>query len=379
MSSTERLSDIVVVDVDVHVHDTPTELAPYCDMPWRKSLEALKDVPERYLSLPGYAPDFGGTLPVWPGGHFENRAVDTPEQMRQELSKFNIDIGILFPDNLLKIATFPQIDYPPALARAYNRWIVDKWSDKQAGLKGLIVAAPQDPADAVKEIEKYKNEQGIVGIYLPCAGLDTLWGHPKYDPIFETAESAGLPVLLHSVQVLSAAFPCNMYQYTTKFGQHSISHSLSMMANMIRMIETGVPVRFPNLKIAFIEGGVSWVPYMMMRLDKEYIERRRELPFLEHPPSYYIRKMFYATQPIEEPEDPKDLVKIMEVYGGADNTMFASDWPHHDFDHPSKVFNLPLSPEIKRKIMGENALKFFNIDPHGRRLNLLKGVEASGN
>jgi uncharacterized protein len=372
MSKRDTLEDIVVVDVDVHVNDTPTELAPYMDMPWRKSLESLADVPSRYLSIPGFAPDFGGTLPVWPGGHIENRSVHTPRQMREELSRFHIDIGILFPDNLLKIATFPQVDYAAALARAYNAWLVDKWCDREDGLKGLIVVAPQDPADAVREIEKYKSDEGIVGVYLPCAGLETLWGHEKYDSIFQAAEAAELPVLLHAVQVIHPSFPFNATQYTTKFGQHGMIHSLSLMANMLRMIETAVPVRFPNLKICFVEGGVSWVPYMMMRLDKEYIERRREVPLLEHPPSYYIKQFYYATQPIEEPEDPKDLVKLMELYQGENTTMFASDWPHHDFDHPSKVFNMPFSPDVKRKIMGENAMKFFNIDSKGRRLNLQK-------
>ncbi len=37
----ETLDDILVVDADVHVHESLGELAPYCDMPWRKSLEAL--------------------------------------------------------------------------------------------------------------------------------------------------------------------------------------------------------------------------------------------------------------------------------------------------------------------------------------------------
>ena len=29
------LADMAVVDADVHINDTPGELAPYCDMPWR--------------------------------------------------------------------------------------------------------------------------------------------------------------------------------------------------------------------------------------------------------------------------------------------------------------------------------------------------------
>jgi hypothetical protein len=40
--------------------------------------------------------------------------------------------------------------------------------------------------------------------------------------------------------------------------------------------------------------------------------------------------------------------------------MFASDWPHHDFDHPSKVLQIPVSDEVRRKIMGQNAMRLLN-------------------
>jgi predicted TIM-barrel fold metal-dependent hydrolase len=94
------------------------------------------------------------------------------------------------------------------------------------------------------------------------------------------------------------------------------------------------------------------------------------VPYLEQRPSHYVRKFFFATQPVEEPENPQDLVTIIQLYQGENTTMFASDWPHHDFDHPRKVFQLPFSPEVRRKVMGENALKFFKLDQAGNRLNL---------
>ena len=45
------LDELFVVDLDVHVNDTPADLAPFCELPWRKSLEALEKVPQRYLVL----------------------------------------------------------------------------------------------------------------------------------------------------------------------------------------------------------------------------------------------------------------------------------------------------------------------------------------
>jgi predicted TIM-barrel fold metal-dependent hydrolase len=109
----------------------------------------------------------------------------------------------------------------------------------------------------------------------------------------------------------------------------------------------------------------------MHKMDKEYGERRREVPFLTEKPSHYLKKMYFATQPVEEPEDLGDLVTMMDLYDGEDTTIFASDWPHHDFDHPSKVHQVPFTNEVRRKVFGENALRLFNIDASGNRMNLL--------
>jgi predicted TIM-barrel fold metal-dependent hydrolase len=365
----ETLENVLVVDTDVHVSDTPQELAPYCEMPWQKSLEVLTNVPQRYLDIPGYAPGTGGLSAPFPGG-VTTRGLATPQQARDELSAILVDIGILFPDNLLKIALLPQKDYAAALMRAYNRWILDKWALPEKGLLGCIMVAPQDPEASAREIETYAKEPGIVGIYLPCAGVEPLWGHRMYNPIYEAAQAADLPVLLHSVTVIHPTFPWQTQQFDTEFARHTLAHTFSMSANVVSIVSTGVPVRYPKLRMAFTEAGLSWVPFIMNRLDKEYIERRREVPFLTERPSHYLKKYFYATQPIEEPENLRDLVKIVELFDGEDQVVFASDWPHHDFDHPSKVFQAPFSPEAKRKIMGENALRLFKIDRNGNRLNL---------
>ena len=353
-----RLSDVLVVDVDVHVNDVPGALAPYCEMPWRRSLEHLVGVPARYLDIPGYAPALK-LDPPFPGG-FNLRSVNTAAQMAEELAAISVDIGILFPDHLLLMAQLPNEEYAAALARAYNHWLAEEWLHEPP-LYGALLAAPQDPADAAREIARYADNPKVVAVYLPTSGVYPLWGHRKYDPIFAAAQEAGLPVMLHSVSAVTPAFPFNIDQFDTAMARHTVSHCFAMMANMIDMVTTGVPVRFPDLKIAFTEAGISWVPFMMWRLDKEYNESRRDIPFLEDKPSTYIKKMYFSTQPVEEPENGRDLVAMMQIFDGENQVLFASDWPHHDFDHPRQVFDLPLSPEARRKVMGENALKLFKI------------------
>ncbi len=377
-SKRQSLEEMLVVDVDVHLHEKPAEMAAYIDKPYRQSMEIAGSFQDdRYLALPGFAPGDTFYFPMYPGGGEAGRAVWGIQQMRDELDKIAIDIGILFPDHLLKLAVHPVKDYAAAIARAYNAWMVDRWCSREKGILGLIIAANQDPEDAAREIEKYAKEPTVVGVYLPTAGVQPLWGDRKYDPIFQAAQDADLPVLLHSVTVVHPVFPSQIQEYETALGQHSVSHLFNMMANMVRMVETGVPVRYPDLRVAFTEAGISWVPGMLHRLDKEYLELRRDIPMFKQRPSKHLEKYYYATQPIGEPENPQDIVDLIRLYNGFKTTMFASDWPHHDFDHPRAVYKLPWpSEEVRRGVMGENALEFFKIDRNGYRLNLkTKGGE----
>ena len=356
-----RKDDLVIVDVDVHAHETPAALAPYCEMPWRKTLEHLATVPARYLDIPGFAPSIG----LWPsfpqsGGDRRN-TVTSAAQMRQDLDDLGVDIGVIFPDHLLSHAGLKQTDYAVALARAYNRWLVEEWLTQDNGLKGAIIAPHHDPEAAAAEIRKYAGHPHVVSVYLPTCVVEPLYGHRRYDPTFAAAQEAGLPVMLHSVTLVHPNFPFNLQGYETMFATHLLAHPLALVANLVSMMETGVPERFPELKICFTEGGIAWVPWIMLRMDKEYAERRREVPILKDRPSSYVKKMFFATQPIEEPEHLGDMATLLTLFGGEDSVMFASDWPHHDFDHPNKVLQIPVADHVRRKIMGENAMKLLKL------------------
>jgi len=361
-----KLRDIFVVDADVHIYETPQALAPHCERPWRKSLEYLENVPHRYLDIPGFGPHLNPWAPIPESLASRRQTVSDAAQMREDLDALGVDVGILFPDHFLSLAAFPTADYALALARAYNRWLVDEWLNGGNGLKGAVLAAPQDPIEAAQEIRRYADHDDIVAVYLPTSCVDPLYGHRAYDPLYDAAQETGLPVFLHSVQALHPTFPFNLNKFETVFGVHSVVHTFSLMVNLVSMIETGVPVRFPDLKVACTEGGIAWVPWLMLRLDKEYLERRREVPFLKEPPSHYLRQMYFATQPIEEPEHVGDMATLLPLMDGEDTVIFASDWPHHDFDHPSKVLQIPVTDAVQRKIMGENAARLLKLEVPAR-------------
>ena len=61
----------------------------------------------------------------------------------------------------------------------------------------------------------------------------------------------------------------------------------------------GMGERFPKLPVIWIESGLAWVPFLMQRLDHEYMLRPSEAPLLKKKPSEYMRDMYYSSQPME--------------------------------------------------------------------------------
>ena len=167
-----------IVDCDVHVHELPEELAGHCEMPWRMAVEAIAPeaaITKRFGSVgdyvvPGLAQGAGdGSDPLWPGGQNRPMFVTSPSQCRQDLDAFGIESAILFPDHLLKLAIQVNGDYAMALARAYNRWLINKWL-KTDGFYGALCIAPQDPEGSAEEIRELGKNHKMVCVYLPSAG-----------------------------------------------------------------------------------------------------------------------------------------------------------------------------------------------------------------
>ena len=144
---------------------------------------------------------------------------------------------------------------------------------------------------------------------------------------------------------------------------HALGFILYNMVHLTNLVINGIPERFPGLKVLWIESGLSWVPFMMQRLDNECLMRTSEAPLLKKKPSEYMRENFYyTTQPMEY-DDLDALQMTMRMINAETQLLFASDFPHWDFNLPSTVYDLPfLSDHAKRRILGENARDLFRLD-----------------
>jgi predicted TIM-barrel fold metal-dependent hydrolase len=134
------------------------------------------------------------------------------------------------------------------------------------------------------------------------------------------------------------------------------------MIHLMNIVINGIPERFPGLKVMFMEGGLAWIPFLMQRLDSEYMMRTSEAPMLTKRPSEYMREFYYSTQPMERPDDLSILEKTFAQLDARNRLVFSSDYPHWDFDLPSVIYDLPfLDEESKERILGRNAMELFGL------------------
>jgi predicted TIM-barrel fold metal-dependent hydrolase len=135
-----------------------------------------------------------------------------------------------------------------------------------------------------------------------------------------------------------------------------------MMA-LIATVIGGVFERFPNLRVAYLESGIGWVPYMMDRLNEE-VEKRgaEEAPYLTKLPSEYVTggRIFFGVE-CGEKTIPDCLRWRLE-----DTLLYSSDYPHWDGDWPHTVSTVrerkDLPEEIKKKMLHDNVARFYKLD-----------------
>lgn len=338
-----------VIDVDAHIRETVEDLLPYVD----EDDEAAGYIRSSYFGYPTDGWDRSA------GGRTGYATVRGPEDELQVMEDLSIDIAILTPTNNLYHGLLGNVDVANALARAYNDYMLDVWLDEHDPFKGMILVPVQDPAFGAEEIDRVGREEDMVGVFLNPVGPEKGLGDERYEPIYEAAERHDLPVALHGAATTHSTFPLQTNYFHKFLEVHSISHPFQQMAQVTSIICRGIPSRY-DLKFVSMEAGIGWVPYIY-RLDKEFLARRNEAPDLERLPSEIWRDQFWiVSQPMEETIPGGQIDALAELAGGWDNLLFATDWPHWDFDSPV-VVQRTVPKEHWSKIYHENARAVFDL------------------
>jgi uncharacterized protein len=296
----------------------------------------------------------GYRVDTWPDGGFPGS--DLGLMQRQILDEHNVDYGVLIP---LHGHTFgaEAPEFAAALCHAVNEWVREEMLDREPRLRSSINVAHETPELAVREIERYADDPRFVQVLLPT-GAEYPLGNRKYWPIYAAAADAALPLVAHTgglEQHRGAGWPSFYLE------AHAL-YANAMMALPISLISEGVFQRFGSLQVVLVEAGVSWAGPLMWSMDAAWSALRDDVPHLERAPSEEFREHFwFTTQPIEEPDDPRQLVEALEFTGMTDRIMFASDYPHWDFDSPAMTLPRAVPKDLRAKIMAGNACRLYGL------------------
>ncbi|MBI3964753.1 MAG: amidohydrolase [Chloroflexi bacterium] len=361
-------TEVAVRLVDCDVHPVPrsyAELREYLPEPWRS-----RRFPERLFAgdkstpyvtpqqLPGARAD--AQPPTGPNG-------SDPEFFAKQLfDDLGVDYAIMNP---LTVPKMVNPEHEAIRAAATNSWQHEAWLNSKVNAHGRLRASITIPSGdndlAIQEIEKWAGHSLFAHILInPYVGPP--FGEPSYYPIWEVATRHDLPIGLHFSRSTGLALltPVGFASYLV---EHHSMYAIPYLNQLVSMVMEGVFEKFPTLRVVFIEGGSGWVGPLMWRLDRFWKEFRSELPWLKRAPSEYIKEnVRISSQPIEEPPQHEDLVRMLKHMHAERILMFATDYPHWDGDYsPDQLFR-GLPTAVQQKILCENALDFYRL-PSTRR------------
>jgi predicted TIM-barrel fold metal-dependent hydrolase len=289
----------------------------------------------------------------------DNLCAGDPQWVIEQLmTPYGIDIGVL-TGSIITAGIQHNYRLLAALFSAYNDWTLHTWVQPHSCFKGSILAVPHDPEAAAREIRRLGDDPGMVQVLMPSAARIP-YGQQCYWPIYRAAVEYGLPIAIHvGAEGTGIANPPTSVGYPAHYLEFHTDHSQTMMAHCVSLVTEGVFEEFPTLKFAFIEGGICWAPYVMWRLDRLYPALKAETPYLKHLPSEYILDhCYFSTQPIEEPDNHRHLLDLFAMLHAEKTVVFASDYPHWDFDNPTQAFSF-FPPDLKRRICVDNVLDLY--------------------
>lgn len=355
---------VAIVDTDVHhAYRSKTEIYPYLS-------KTYKERAEEYGFGGGGGYQYNGGFrghrvdlidPANPPADSGAAASDVGQTQVELLGRAGVDIAILTGGPVYSATGLADVDYGSAICRAFNDFTIEHWLSKDSRFRYAMAINPQDPASAVKEINRIGNLPGIVAILLPC-GTPRPYGQRFYHPIFNACSEHNLTVALHFGGEGSGINPPpTAAGYPSYYIEGRLARPSFYQVHLASFIFEGVFESYPTLKMAMLEGGFAWVPPFLWRADLDWKGLRHQTPWVRRLPSEYVLEhVRFGSQPVEEPGSQSDFEVLIKWMHGKTTLMFASDYPHWDWDDPSRTFTA-LSPELRQRIFADNACETFRL------------------
>jgi predicted TIM-barrel fold metal-dependent hydrolase len=346
-------TDLPAIDADGHICERDSDVRKYLEPPWDRRATAY-----RPFDQPWDTSLFGAL-----GQNAAHLALDPADEVATWLKimdEHGMDYAMLFPTGSGNVAKLREVGFATALARATNDMFAAEYNRHSPRVQVVGVLPMQDPAAAAVELRRAVTERGIIGFEVATLGLPYGLGDPLYDPVWAEAARLGVPICIHADRQGAAMVGGDRLG---TFGElHCYAMPAGILLHFTSVLWNALPLRFPGLRLAFLEIGVSWLPYYLDRLD-EHREKRGalEAPHLTRKPSALFREAsIYVSLECEE-----GLLADTIDYVGDDRFLFASDIPHWDSEFPKNLTSLREHPALSRaskeKLLYRNARALFGL------------------
>lgn len=323
----------IIIDGDGHIQEDSQGLLAFLPDDYRDmAVETPRSV--------GLDPPVVGLFPPLDHLHtsFRHSAVSHKGRGRvgpKEWLAFMEDVGIertvLYPTAGLACGAIPYPEVAVVLTRAYNDWLHAAYLTEDDRFGGMALLPMQVPEAAVEELRRAVEDLGFKGALLPSNGLKAPLGSREFWPVYEEAARLGCCLSVHGGNHQGLGIDhLDVWQFV-----HALGHPLGQMISLASMTANAVFERFPGMRVAFLEGGVSWFVTCLERFDSSWSSFSQLDPDGRFPSVPAGRRMSdYVLEHVEAGRifvgcegDELGLVNAVKV-AGSTPFFFSSDFPH---------------------------------------------------
>ena len=266
-----------------------------------------------------------------------------PAAYVQENQRDGVVASVIYPSEALLAYAIPDSALCSATMAAYNDFIAEFCAADPARMKGIALLNIDDPAAAVKEMQRCRQAglSGAMITVLPPA--DQAYDHLRYEPVWAASVDLEMPLSMHVAtgrQFASVDAEQTSVQEVSESAFYLQDHFIRK--SLGEMIFSGVFERHPGLRVGSVEHEVCWIPFFLSQMDYTYTERPLRGDWHRFAPGVLPSDFFRNNCFVSFQEDSVGI-RTRDVFG-VHTLMWGSDYPHTES-------TFPRSREILAKIL----------------------------